>query len=320
VISVLVVSALAYSMLALLEIRLSPFLHPMIYGYAQHSFLQFVRASGYRPVVFMAHPLAVASFFAVAMLGAVCLWRVRQRVLGLPAGPVAVFLALVLLLCKGAASIVYAVVAVPGVATLRPRALGWMAALLALLVLAYPGLRIAGLFPTGAAVDLARVLGEERAGSLRVRFDNEDSLIQKALERPLLGWGGFGRGRVYDVKTGRDLTISDGYWVIRLGSFGLVGLAATFGLLLAPSLLLARRIRRIPDTRDAMLSAGLSLLVAVGGLDLLPNGFLNEFQVFLSGAIAGICDCAVRSVAVQPRAAIESASPNSAGLAEAVGG
>ncbi len=51
---VLFLSGLAYVPLCLFEVRMSPQLHYMVYGMAQHAFDQTVRGGGYRPMVFMA--------------------------------------------------------------------------------------------------------------------------------------------------------------------------------------------------------------------------------------------------------------------------
>ena len=51
------VGALIYSIPSLIEIRLSPQMNTWIYGFFQHSFAQTIRASGYRPIVFLQHGL-----------------------------------------------------------------------------------------------------------------------------------------------------------------------------------------------------------------------------------------------------------------------
>ncbi|MDR9395612.1 MAG: hypothetical protein RI571_15065, partial [Roseovarius sp.] len=45
----LVIAALAYSVLALAEVRLSPQLNIWVYGFFQHSFAQMMRGDGFRP-------------------------------------------------------------------------------------------------------------------------------------------------------------------------------------------------------------------------------------------------------------------------------
>ena len=68
----------------------------------------------------------------------------------------------------------------------------------------------------------------------------EDMLIDKALERPALGWGRFGGSRVLD-DSGKDITVTDGLWIILLGITGYAGLA-TLGIgMLLPVVFLLRR-------------------------------------------------------------------------------
>jgi len=50
---------IVYVPLCLYEIRMSPQLHSMVYGYFPHSFAQTARYGGFRPQVFMQHGLAV---------------------------------------------------------------------------------------------------------------------------------------------------------------------------------------------------------------------------------------------------------------------
>ena len=79
-------------------------------------------------------------------------------------------------------------------------------------------------------------LGEERAHSFEYRLENENLLAEKAMERPAWGWGGWGRNRVFNA-SGRDVSVTDGMWIIYLGVYGLVGLVAWTAVLLLPSYL-----------------------------------------------------------------------------------
>ncbi len=76
----LVVAGLFYSILMLIEIRMSPQLHTWLYGYFPHSFAQQKRAEGFRPVVFMGHGLWVAFFAMVISLAATTLWKNGDKV------------------------------------------------------------------------------------------------------------------------------------------------------------------------------------------------------------------------------------------------
>ena len=73
-----------------------------------------------------------------------------------------------------------------------------------------------------AAAGLLAELGKiSRDAAYKTRIINENLLMAKAFQRPILGWGGYSRNFVADA-TGRLITIADGYWIITLGTLGLV--------------------------------------------------------------------------------------------------
>jgi len=277
-----VVAGVVYSFLALIEIRLSPQLHNWVYGYHQMDFTMTMRFGGYRPMIFMETGLAVGMFMLAATIAAIALHRtghVRARTV--------YFLGVVLVLCKSTGAIIYALVALPVVALVKlPRAR--LPALLALLTLLYPALRTTNTFPTEALVAQAEKINEERALSLWFRFDQEYQLLQRALEQPLFGWGGYNRNRHFDAITGEDLSVTDGDWAIQIGSRGLVGFVAVYGLMTVPVILTWRRIKRVRVRQDRQRLAALALITSLLVVDLLPNGLFHCLPFFLSGALFGL--------------------------------
>lgn len=293
----LVVAAILYSPLILIEARMSPQIHRIVYGFHQHQFIQTVRAGGYRPMVFMTHGLTLAMFVSCATLAAAGLHRARVTLpMALPSGPVLAWLLLILLLMRSAAALMYGLVALGLVFLARPRTQGRVAALLTLLVLGYPMLRTSGLFPVEDLLQAAASISPERAQSLGFRFYNEDLLLEKALERWVYGWGSFGRNRIY-TSWGQDVSVTDGFWVIVLGSNGAVGFIGVFGVLLAPIWMAARRLRRLEPGATRTLLGVLTLIVAVLGVDLLPNSIMSVITMLLAGALAGIAQGLGRSAA-----------------------
>lgn len=75
----IVIGGLIYVPLCLIEIRMSPQLHRWVYGYYQHSFLQTIKAGGYRPMVFMQHGLAVAVWMLSGAMAAHSISGDRKR-------------------------------------------------------------------------------------------------------------------------------------------------------------------------------------------------------------------------------------------------
>ena len=278
---------LVYSLFMLFEIRMSPNLHQWVYGYAYFpSFVQALRWGGYRPTVFLTHGLAVGLFALAAALLAAAEGRIRRSRLGLPTGWSTLYLVTILVLCKSTGAIIMGLVTLPVVAFASPRRQIRVAVLLAALCIAYPGVKLAGLFPDRAISEFASShLAAERGGSLQYRFDMDKLLVDHARERLWFGWGTSGRNLVFD-DTGSDTVVTDGHWIIALTGGGLLRLACSFGLLLFPVMRAARVLRRVREPSDRFLLAGLAVVLACYVFDLLPNAVANPIPLFLAGAVA----------------------------------
>jgi hypothetical protein len=282
----LVLGMLVYTLPALYEIRMSPQLNVMFYGFFPHEFAQHIRPGGFRPVVFLTHGLWLAILFAMAILGAAALWRQRTFE-GARAGHwffAGIYLSLVLLISNNLGALVIAVLLGPVVLLLGVRTQLVIAAVIAGVVLVYPMLRGAHLVPVDAIVSLAEKVSVERADSLRFRLENEDVLADWASQKPLAGWGGFGRNGIYDPVTGREESVTDGAWIIIIGVFGWLGYIAQFGLLTLPIIFLALRKggeRMTPAT------AGLAVVLAANLIDLIPNATQSPVIWMVAGALSG---------------------------------
>ena len=286
--TVLVGAALVYSILVLYEVRMSPRLHSDFFGYRQAGFGQTVRYDGWRPMVFTEHGLALATFMSTCVIAAAVSWKAKVRVFTIPAQSSLMFLGIVLFLCKSVAAIVYAAVFAPLAIFLKPKVQTQIAAVLALIVLGYPMMRATDVFPTQVILDLAEPVGKSQ--SLEFRFTHEDKLTERARERIYFGWGYGDRNRIFDPKTGKDRSVTDGAWVITFGFYGAVGFLAFFGTLLMPVLLARSRVGKLRDPVHKRLLAGLALLTVVRAADLLPNGyFMGPLTALLSGALGGAC-------------------------------
>lgn len=285
-------AGLVYVPLCLWEVRMSPQLHRAVYGFYPFGtdFTQVMRFGGYRPSVFMADGLMTAMFMAVAALSAYWLWRTRARaaVAGVPIGWACAVLGATVLLTKstGAIALLAAGFAVlEGSGLLRS---GVLVVCLAAVPPAYVAARSTG-WTGSQLIELSGSLVDPaRAASIRFRMDNEDMLVAKALQRPWLGWGGWGRSRIHDDE-GRDVSITDGLWVIALGTTGLVGLVALWAFLVLPPLLLFSRfpVRHWahPGLSGAVALATILLLWVV---DDLLNAMVTPVFPVLSGGLASL--------------------------------
>lgn len=290
------VAGLFYSLFCLVEMRLSPQFHAWVYGYRPSAFVFAHRLGGWRPNVFMLNGLSLSLFIFASALALVTLRKARIEVfrntlLNRFGGT---YQTAILVMCRSSATILYGLVAYPIVKWGGSRRTMAAALVLSVLVLGYPTLRTSGLFPTEFLVNAAEMASPERAQSLQFRFTNEDRLLGKALERPVFGWGSSGRNRVYDEWTGRDRTVTDGTWVLRLGTRGLVGWAGIFLLLLVPIWSAARQLKKLGREEDRIQLAGIALMLAVYTADLLPNALFTDLPVFLAGSLMGLSQ-AIRS-------------------------
>ena len=280
-----VVFGIAYVPLILWEAKMSPQLHATVYGYFPHDFIEHIRAGGFRPVVFCGSGLECGLYMASAMVAAVGLHQAKVRVLGMPTVLPLILLFVGVAACLSLAPLIYATT-VPLLIVSTSRATqARVGTAIAALVLLYPLLRSQDLFPTSALVSASEYVSGDRANSLQFRFDNEDDLLAKASQRPLFGWGGWGRNKIYDPETGQDLSVTDGAWIIELGQFGLTGFLSTFLLLVVPIVLALQRSGALPPGAPRFLVMCLVLLLLVRTVDLIPNGFTTPYTMFLAGSL-----------------------------------
>jgi hypothetical protein len=240
-----------YMPLCWFEMRMSPQLHNILYGYLQHEFSQTVRLGGYRPMVFLPHPLVVAMWMCMASVLLFWLWYCGavKKIRGIPMiGSVSAQLALGMiamtsLMCRSMAAIVFCFTGM--LALLLSRWTQSALLLGALLIVSpiYISVRATGIWTGEDLVEwLEENVSQDRADSLRFRMDNENILAAKAIERPWFGWAGWGRSRVLN-EWGQDISVTDGGWIIAFGERGLFGLVAWCIVILLPS---ARFLKDVP--------------------------------------------------------------------------
>lgn len=277
----LVVMGIVYTLLVLFELRMSPQLNKWIYGYFPHNWRQHLRAGGYRPIVFLRHGLWIGFLLFSVILAAMALSRDRpaERPLYLAAG---VWAFLVLALSRNMGATLLAVAFAPTVLVLSARAQVRVAAVTAILLLGYPILSQTSVTPATKLLEIVEPLSPDRAESFKFRLDNEALLSARAYEKPLFGWGGYSRQRLIDER-GRDLTVTDGLWIIQLGQGGWVGYLGFFGVLTLPVLFLRRAARRKPIPP---VIAGMAAIMAGNFLYMVPNSTLNPIAFLILGSLA----------------------------------
>lgn len=278
----LAVAGAIYSLPIIYELIMSPQMNKIVYGFFPHSWRQHVRGDGYRPLVFLSHGLWLGIFLCVTVLAAFGYARTTNASHKLVYFGLGAWLLVLLLLMKSLGAALIALILMPAVLFMTKRAQLLLAAILAAIILIYPLLRGNDLIPVDRALAIAASISSDRAGSLGTRLVNEDRLLAKANQRPVFGWGGWGRSRVFNEK-GEDISLTDGIWVAIIGKEGWVGYLGNFGLLCFPLILLAmRRNNDISPTTSI-----LSLVFVANLIDLIPNATLTPVTWLIAGSLIG---------------------------------
>ncbi|MCZ4351254.1 hypothetical protein O4H61_01880 [Roseovarius aestuarii] len=292
----LVIGALAYSLPALFEIRFSPQINIWVYGFFQHDFEQMIRQGGFRPIVFLPHALWLAFFVMSAAMAAIALSRVVESHERAKLLAVAVYLLVLLVLCKSLGSLIYAMLLAPVMLMGNVRMQVRLALVFALVATLYPMMRNNGWIPLDDVLAYAEAYSPERAQSLGYRFNNEQELLARADVKPLFGWGGWGRNLVRHAETGEILTIPDGNWIIVFGTFGWVGYIAQMGLIGGPLVLLWSQMKRWPSGVILRYLGPVALLLAITMIDMLINAILTPYTWMMAGAILGVAETCRRGL------------------------
>ncbi|WPF89308.1 O-antigen ligase domain-containing protein [Cyanobacterium aponinum AL20118] len=291
----IVKAGLLYVPLCLYEVRMSPQLHNMVYGYFPHSFAQTMRFGGWRPQVFMQHGLMVGLFMMTATLIAIWLWqgRVVAKIWRMPMEWVVVILFVTFILLKSTGA--YALMAIGLIILFSAKwfRLNLPLILVLLAIVGYLVVASTGNLQTDNIISsLQQVFPEDRVASLEFRFDNEELLGEKARERVLFGWGGWGRNRVYAENWAgeiEDISVTDSLWIIVFGINGLFGLISLFASLILPVVYLIIRYPvntwLIPKVSSAMV-LGVCLTLFV--VDCLVNSMFNPIFPLIGGGLSGL--------------------------------
>ena len=195
-------SVFLYLPLALYEIRFSPQLHSMVYGYAQHSFAQTDRDGVWRPMIFMRHGLEVALWMALA--GIIGIWLIRTRIITKGFTIITVgLLCIITILGQSWGSIILLLIAISTLVMCHFFKMGLPFILLFIFPVFYITNRILNLQLERPIIEVSRgILPLRRFRSVTYRVDQEYKLINHDNQRMFFGWGAFGRDRGHC--TGRE--------------------------------------------------------------------------------------------------------------------
>lgn len=287
----IIIGGLIYSPLCLLESRLSPQLHFWLYGFYQSSFAQTYRWGGWRPMVFMEHGLMVGVWMMSATLISFWLWKTKviKSFYGIPAFWLTAALFFTTMMVRSTGAIALLILGAGILIVTNKAKKNFLVIALIVIPIGYMATRSTGIW-TGYGVQafIADHISKERALSLWYRMENENILVKKALARPVFGWGGWGRSRVYDDE-GKDISVTDGLWIIMFGQNGMFGLAALSTAFLLPIVNLLRKypVRQWGSPQIAP-GAVLSILLGLYMIDNMMNSMINPIFMVAAGGLAGI--------------------------------
>ena len=227
---------------------------------------------------------------AAALIG-IWLWNasVIKQVWGIPIGQLVVALLVTVILVRstGAWGLLAMGIVILFVAK-------WFRTSLLLLFLimtisSYLYVEVSGNFSGDQIISIVtKVVNEERAGSLKFRFDNEKFLSDRARQRMIFGWGGWGRGRVFN-EWGKDISTTDSLWILAFSNNGAVGVISLTASLLLPALWFLQRYPAAKwHNRKVAPTATLAVLLALYMLDCILNSMINPIYILACGGITGL--------------------------------
>jgi O-antigen ligase len=300
ILSVFVVAALAYVPLCLYEVRMSPQIHRLVYGFQVGNWGG-TRLGGWRPRVFMATGLSLCMLMMAGSLLSIWLWRRcgQRALLGIRMAVIVPVLTGTFILCKGVGAMGLFLVGAVFMAVYKPKGTARVLIVLAAAVPLYWGARLIGQWEGEPITTVtSAVFGDEKAGSFTFRLRHEGILAERALERPLFGWGGWDRHRVPEHET-EGTVVTDGFWIIVLGQRGFVGLVSVTAVLLAP---VWYAFRRLPaygvDGPSEAAVVGLTVVLVLVSIDNLVNAMYNPMWPCIAGSLTGILAGLRRGVGV----------------------
>jgi hypothetical protein len=278
IVRLLVIAGLIYSILILVEIRLSPQLHTWIYGFFPHSFAQQIRMGGFRAVVFMGHGLMVAIFCFVCVCAAAIQLKIGKQNEKVRNVYIFLYLVVILILQKSVGAIGMGLVIGYSILFLYRSQQVLIIKVIVAIFFLYPTFSILNLVPYDAIVSFINDFSADRAQSTNFRFTNEIELIQHAYQKLFIGWGGWGRNQFYN-------SVTDGYWLIVYGRYGAIYFYALFILFIMG--VVNGVSKTSTNKNEQIVFLGLSLILAGVLFDQIQNASLgSSWFWFLSGSLS----------------------------------
>ncbi|MBV9385608.1 MAG: hypothetical protein JOZ78_04175 [Chroococcidiopsidaceae cyanobacterium CP_BM_ER_R8_30] len=289
----IVIGGLLYVPLCFIERRLTMPLSLKLYGISSPHFIaEISRYGGFRPEVFMESGLMVGLWMMAATLCAFWLWQsgALKKIWIVPIIWVAIILFLTsgYIKATGAFMILILGLTILFVAKWFHKSFIVLVLIAGICLYLYDG--TAGSFNGDRIISyVSAITDKNRAASLDFRFQNEVLLSAKARQKLILGWGGWGRSRVYSHENGQDTSVTDSFWIITFGTTGLVGLASWTASLLLPVIGFVQSYPASLWLKPKLAPAAAIAVILVGYmLDCLSNAMINPVYMLGCGGLVGL--------------------------------
>jgi hypothetical protein len=305
-----VVGALCYIPLCWFEIRMSPIVSNILYGI--EGGYSGTRLGGWRPQGLMASGLMLAIWMTGASLLGIWMWRTGalKRIGKYSAGWLVIALLITTIFCRSTGALLLMTGGLGCLYVIQKLRRATPILLMCLPAIVYPTIRAGGYWDGTQMVQIAEsTVGRDRAQSLEFRLQNEDILSSKALQRYWWGWGRFGRSRVLN-EWGKDISVTDGEWIIAMGTSGVVGLGALTMIYLLPVIRLWWRLKG-PLWADPSFAAvtGFAVILTICSVDNILNAMLNPVITVVMGGVNGVVLRAITVTESEPIEAFEATLP-----------
>ena len=292
------IGGLVYVPFCLYEIRFSPQLHKIVYGYhGNPSFAQTIRYGGFRPTVFMQHGLSVGMWMMAATLIGIWFWKtgVIKEIYGIHIRWLVGILLVTFILTKstGAYGLLLMGVIFLFMAWQFRTSIAFLLLICAMVFYLQQNVAANSHLTEQIVTTLSTVAPEERIQSLEYRFFNEEMLKEKAKEKAIFGWGGWGRNRVFNYDSDGflvDASTTDSLWIITFGKNGIVGLISIFASIFIPAIsfaLLCFPAQTWSNYKVAP-AAAIAIIIVLYAFDCLLNNQFNPVFILATGGIAGL--------------------------------
>lgn len=289
-----VVAAVVYMPFMWFEVYKSPLLNEIVYGFNQSNMPQHWRYGGWRPKVFMQHGLMVALFLSISVLAIFTLriadkttriMKVRSSIVEKILMVTAVFA------CKSGNGFIILLMAIMARLMTKAGMAKLMLLALIFIIAGYLTARVSGYWDGIELINkVESISGDaQRAGSLGARIKQENLFLQRAEEKWLFGWGGWGRAfpiNEYGVRLTRGV---DSLWIIVYSQNGVIALTSFFWMFLAAPYVIATRAHKMAlNTRERSFVYMVSFIPVFVMVDSLANSMLSPLYLMVVGSLTSV--------------------------------